>query len=73
MSVEILPDELTAYERFISLNSRLREEKPSGYELSELYEELAEAQRIAFSEIPVSRSARNITPYKVRIRNLFGV
>ena len=73
MSIEILPDELTAYKRFIGLYSSLKEEKPTGHKLSELYEELAEAQRIAFSEIPVSKLARNITPFKVRIRNRFAV
>ena len=69
ISVEVIPDELSANQRILDLNTRLRVEKPKGKELVRLYKEIAEAERIAFSEIPRSRLARNVTPLTQRIQN----
>ena len=69
MSVEIIPDELTANQRILDLDSRLRVENPKGKELVKLYKEIAEAERVAFLIIPRSRFARNVTPLTKRVQN----
>lgn len=71
MSIEIIPDQLSAHQRFLGLYAQLKCEKPQGEELSRLFDEMAEAQKIAFSEIPISRLARNVTPLAERIKQAF--
>ena len=69
MSIEIIPDPLSANLRYLSLCQRLREKKPEGIDLFRLVKEISQAQRLSFSEIPLSQMAKNVTPIKTRLVN----